>query len=172
MSFLDQILNYGPLARVRRNHALEHATLQVLAHKNANRRMGGYSDSSGFWIVGNVDIEELQQAVEEARMRLRAGEYQLAVHPYCGTNFVTTGVIAGSFAFVGMLGTGKRLGDRLERWPLIISLVTLAMIVAQPLGPMMQARFTVEPRIGDLKVTGIMRYMRRNVPMQRVSTVF
>lgn len=171
MATIDTILNFGALARVRRNHALEHATLQVLAHKNANRRMGGYSDSRGFWIIGDVGLEELQQAVDEAQTRLRAGEYRLAVHPYCGTNFVTSGLVAGSFAWLGMLG-GKRFSDRLERLPLIVSLVTLGMILAQPLGPMMQARFTVEPHIGSLQVTGIMRYMRRNLPMQRVSTVF
>ncbi len=172
MSILDQILNWQPLSRTRRNHALEHATLQVLSAKNPNRRLAGYSDTGGFWVMGEVTLEDLQEAVDEAQARLRGGEARLAVHPFCGTNFVTTGMVAGAAGWLGMLGVGKRTSDKLDRLPFVIMLVTLAMIMAQPLGPAMQARFTTDPNLGSLQVTQILRYQRGDTPLHRVSTRF
>ena len=68
------ILNIQPLRRIRQNHALEHATLQVLAGKHPKLVLAGYSDASGFWILGDVETGELLKAVEEARQRMLAGE--------------------------------------------------------------------------------------------------
>lgn len=170
MTLRDQILSIPPLLRTRRNHALEHATLQVLTQKDPKRRLAGYSGPDGFWVLGEIDLETLQQGVEEAQTRLRAGERNLAVHPHCGTNFVTTGAVAGTFAWLGMLGTRRGLRDKLDRLPILMMLVTLAMIMAQPLGPRMQEKFTTEPDLGDLQVTQIMRYQRQNTPLHKVST--
>jgi hypothetical protein len=172
MPITDKILNWEPLSRTRRNHALEHATLQVLSSKNPNLRLAGYSDANGFWVAGNVTLEDLQQAVEEAQTRLRAGEARLAVHPFCGTNFVTTGLVAGAFGWLGMLGVGRKASDKLDRLPMVILLVTLAMIMAQPLGPAMQARYTTQAELGSLQVSQILRYQRGETPLHRVSTRF
>jgi hypothetical protein len=172
MPIFDQLLNWEPVSRTRRNHALEHATLQVLSQKNPQLRMAGYSDAGGFWVMGDVPLEDLQLAVEEAQERLRAGESRLAIHPFCGTNFVMTGLIAGTFAWLGMAGAPRSTRDRLDRLPLVISFVTLAMILAQPVGPMVQAKFTTEADLGSLQVTGIMQMKRGNSPVLRVTTRF
>lgn len=173
MSLFDDLKNWEPLSRIRRNHALEHATLQILSRKNPALRMAGYSDTGGFWVLGDVPLEDLQQSVDEALQRLRAGEARLAIHPFCGTNFVTTGLVAGSFAWLGMLGTGRSARARLDRWPLIISLVTMAMIMAQPLGPLVQANFTTDAQPGNLQITHILRMNNRgDMPVHRVSTRF
>ncbi|NMB89602.1 MAG: hypothetical protein GYA17_14685, partial [Chloroflexi bacterium] len=151
---------------------LEHATLSVLARKNARRSLAGYSDLRGFWIIGSLSTEELQQAVDEALSRLKSGEYGLSIHPNCGTNFATSGVLAGSAAFLALLGSGRSLRSKLDRLPMAITLATAALVVAQPIGPWLQARVTTEGRVGELKVVEIMRYQRsdRSVPMHRVST--
>ncbi len=70
MRFLNQDLPN----RVRSNHALEHATLHVLQQKGSAARLGGISDTGGFWIFGDVDTETLLLAAREARERLMAGE--------------------------------------------------------------------------------------------------
>jgi hypothetical protein len=173
MSILDTVLNWEPLSRVRRNHALEHATLQILSEKDPSLRMAGYSDTGGFWVMGDIPLEDLQQAVDEAQVRLRAGEHRLAIHPYCGTNFVTTGLVAGSFAWLGMLGSGRSARSRMDRWPIVVSLVTMALIMSQPLGPMVQSRVTTNSNLDNLKVTSIMHVNNRgNTPVRRVSTRF
>jgi hypothetical protein len=171
MSFLDSILSWPPISRVRRNHALEHATLQILARKTPDLSAAGYSDTNGFWIIGQVNTEALEQSVTEAAARLRAGEHRLAIHPNCGTNFVAAGVVAGSLAWLGMVFNHSGVRRNLERLPLLISLVTVGIIVAQPLGPLLQARVTVNPNIGGLKVTEIARLQRTDAVIHRVRTV-
>ncbi len=172
MSLLDQLLNWGPFSRVRRNHALEHATLSVLAEKNPHLRMAGYSDHKGFWLIGQIDTGQVEEGVRQALRRLQGGESQLAIHPHCGTNMVTTGLLAGSFAWLGMLGAGRNFRDRIERFPLIVSLVTIAVIISQPLGPLLQARVTTSPATQDLKILRVERVQRGETPMHRILTTF
>ena len=170
MSGSFNLLSLGPVSHVRRNHALEHATLQVLARTNPFLRLAGYSNVGGFWVVGDISTDMLAVAVQEALARLRAGEIGLAIHPNCGTNFVASGFLAGVAAWVGMLGTGSGFRRKAERLPIVISLVTLTMILANPIGPLLQAKITTEPNIGALEVVRIERGMRQTVPIHRVVT--
>jgi len=100
MQFLEQLKTSNPALRVRRNHALEHATLQILAEKSHPHGLGGLSDTRGFWVFGEIDPETLMQAAEEARKRLNKGEHHLAIHPHCGTNFAAAGIVGGFFAWL------------------------------------------------------------------------
>lgn len=155
---------------IRRNHALEHATLQVLAEKNPRLRLAGYSDSLGFWIIGKVDFDDLQEAIHQAQTRLNQGESQLAIHPNCGTNFAASGFIAALVAFLAMLGSGNSARRRWERLPLAAALVTLSLILSRPLGPWLQAVATTDANLNGLHVVGIDRFERRGIPLYRVHT--
>lgn len=172
MTVLEQALKWGPVYRVRRNHALEHATLQVLAEKNADLRMAGYSDPNGFWLVGEIGTDQVEMAVRQALARLRGGERRLAIHPHCGTNLVTTGFLAGAFAWLAMLGAGRSARERVERLPMVITMVTLGMMVAQPLGPKMQELVTTSPEMDGVDIVHIERMQRGNTPLHRVVTRF
>jgi hypothetical protein len=165
---MSAVLDFFPISRVRRNHALEHATLQVLGQKRPHTPMAGYSDWGGITILGNVSTEELQEAVEEARTRLVAGEHGLAIHAHCGTNFATSGLVAGSVAWLVMLGEGGE--KRAKRLPLVVSLVTIALILSLPLGPLVQRRITTDAQIGELEVTQIMMHHRGNMILHRILT--
>ncbi len=167
------VLDWGPFAKVRRNHALEHATLQVMAEKNPKLRLAGYSDPNGFWIVGNVAASQIDEAVHQALARLRGGESSLAIHPHCGTNLVTTSLLAGAAAWIGMLGTGRTTRERVERLPMVISLVALTMMASQPLGPYMQEHVTTSSSpqgMEGMQILNIERVQRGEVPLHRVLT--
>jgi hypothetical protein len=172
MSAFDQVLNWGPFSRTRRNHALEHATLQVLAERSPGLRAAGYSDPKGFWLVGQIETSEVEEAISQAVTRLRGGEHTLAIHPHCGTNLVATGFLAGSFAWLGMLGSGRSWRDRVDRWPLVVSLVTLAMVLGQPLGPFLQERVTTSAATQGLEISKIQRTLRGDVPVHRILTSY
>jgi hypothetical protein len=60
-SLLEQPL----LSRVRRNHGLEHATLHILSRRHPEWLWPGTLTSGGFWVIGNVPIEDVQEAVEK-----------------------------------------------------------------------------------------------------------
>lgn len=78
---------------VRQVHALEHATLWVLSDTNNstnpsadNELLGGMSTEDGFYLYGQVNPIVLQRAVSTALQRLKSGQWNLALHPRCGTN--------------------------------------------------------------------------------------
>lgn len=97
------------IERIRRNHALEHATLHVLEAQQPNLRAGGRATSQGFYLYGDLPNETIvHAAANEAIRRMKAGQRDLAVHPRCGTNVVTAGVLSGAVAMLGILASGKR----------------------------------------------------------------
>ena len=76
---------------------------------------------------------QIQAAITEALARFSGGEHHLAVHPHCGTNMVTAGMLVGLTSFLSMLPGDQRA--RRTRLPLVLLLSTLALLLAQPLGP-------------------------------------
>lgn len=152
MSFLDLPL----ILETRRNHALEHATLKILGPKYPARPMGGHSNPTGFVILGDVDTDDLRAAVDEALERLRAGESDLAIHPGCGTNYATSGLLAGSVAWFGLSGRGP-MRRRLWRLPLILPLVILVWGLSKPLGPKLQEKVTTEAEMGALEILSVQK---------------
>jgi hypothetical protein len=166
----ESLLAATPVSRIRRNHGLEHATLHVLSERHPKLSLAGHSDVNGFWLLGDVTTEEVKSAVSEALQRMNAGEHNLAVHPNCGTNFVTAGTFAGVAASLAMFGAGRRFRDKLERVPLAASLATVALIVAQPLGLVFQERFTTSGHPEALEVTDILASRRGRLNAHRVLT--
>jgi len=169
-SLLDEILNVSIISRVRRNHGLEHATLHVLSKKYPGKSLFGQSGPGGFIIFGDVTDEAVQLAADEGLQRMQAGEQNLAVHPNCGTNFVTSGVIAGSAAALAMLLAGQRKRDKLEGFSLAVLLATLSLIFTQPLGLLLQEKVTTSGMPGDLRIVSITSRRRGNMVAHRVNT--
>jgi hypothetical protein len=163
-------MNTSPISRIRRNHGLEHATLHILAQRHPKAGMAGHSDTGGFWIIADVPIEEIYDSVEGALARLRAGEENLAIHSNCGTNFATAGILAGLAGGLAMLGVGARTRDKIERLPLAILMATAALILAQPLGFLLQERVTTSGRPGNLRVVEIVASQRSRFKAYRVGT--
>jgi len=148
-----------PLLNIRRNHALEHATIHLLSQQYPNRSFIGRSDSRGFYIYGQVQTDILTGLIEQGLQRLRRGERSLAIHPNCGTNLVTSGLLAGGAAYMAFSGSeheGWR--RRLERFPLVILSTIVALIIAQPLGRSAQEHLTTEGNPGTLYVTNVERF--------------
>lgn len=168
--FLKRLLDPSRLLRIRRNHGLEHASIHVLTEKDPGRAIAGHSDSHGFWLFGNLSLEETRAAVEDALQRLRAGEHQLAVHPNCGTNLVVSGAAAGIFGALSMTGAGSKRTALLERLPLAILLSTLALVAARPLGMRLQEKITTSGDPGHLEILEIRQSRSGNLILHRVET--
>ncbi len=167
---LSSILELPMISHIRRNHGLEHATLHTLALKLPHTMLMGHSDVGGFWIIGDVSSEMLHAAVQEAIARLRAGERQLAVHPNCGTNYVTAGTLAGLAGAAAMLGSGKRVQDKLTRLPFAAAMATIALLISQPLGLLLQANVTTSGDPGSLEVISITHRQQGHLTAHRIQT--
>jgi len=164
------ILKFPPISRIRRNHGLEHATLHILAHYLPHTMLAGHSDVGGFWIIGDVPSETLHFAVQEAIARLRAGESSLAIHPNCGTNYATMGALAGLAGAAAMLGSGRRLRDKLNRLPIAAILATITLIFSRPLGLLLQEQVTTSGNPGELEITMITHKTQGRVSIHRIQT--
>ena len=147
------LLDLPLILETRRNHALEHATLHVLARTH-NSPLAGHSNPTGFFILGDVTTEALRVAADEARTRLLAGEHDLAIHPGCGTNLATTTLLAATFAWIPLKGRKSILG-RLAVMPLALAFAALGFALARPLGPRLQEHITTEADLGNLKIVDI-----------------
>jgi hypothetical protein len=157
-------------SRLRRNHALEHATLNLLAEQHTHQGLVGYSDPWGIWLVGNIPTPALEAAAHQALDRLRQGDGYLALHPNCGTNLVTSGVMAGLAGALGMAGAGKRARQKLERLPLVALLATIALVLSKPLGLWVQQHFTTHGDPQGLEIVSITPQPRGGVMAHRIRT--
>lgn len=139
------------IGSVRRNHALEHATVSILMGRlGPGTRMVGRATSSGFYIYGDVPTERLQESAAEGLARLKQGEANLAVSPLCGTNLAVAGLLAGASS---LLALGNR--GRLERLPNVLLSAMVAVLAAQPLGRSVQRHITTSPDLSDVEIVGI-----------------
>ena len=149
MSILDLPL----IARTRRNHGLEHATVHILSERIPGIGIMGRSTPNCFYIYGDLTAEQVYAAAAEALARLRAGQTQLVIHPGCGTNAIASGALAGAAVFTTM-----KLGRRRKTWedlPTAMAIATLALLLAQPLGPLLQARVTTSADMSEMEILGV-----------------
>jgi hypothetical protein len=155
------LLNLPLILETRRNHALEHATLHILAHKYANQSMAGHSNPTGFILLGNFQTEDVYSAVTEAMARLLSGESGLAVHAGCGTNLAVSALLPATLAWVP-LRTAKSTRWRLFLIPLALTLALLGFFLSKPLGPWLQKYITTEADLGAMQIVDI-RFIRKGV---------
>lgn len=147
--------NVSVINKTRRNHGLEHATINVLSERYPGLRLAGYSTPFGFSIVGPVPREALTSAIDEAIRRVSAGRRGLVIHERCGTNYVAGGLLAGLAAWLSMLGTKRSARSQLERLPLVILLSTLALMFSPALGTWLQRNVTTTSMLSGLEVVRI-----------------
>ncbi|MEL6151547.1 MAG: DUF6391 domain-containing protein [Chloroflexota bacterium] len=169
----QSILQIPYILRTRRNHALEHATIHVLSGRVRGLQMAGRSDASGFVLIGDVATDEVVQAVSDALSRLRGGQRNLAIHPNCGTNLVTTGYLTSLTALIVTRGANER-ESFLSRLPLLVIAMIGALLVSQPLGTWLQRHITTDGNPGNTEVLSINRretnWFGRRVVLHRVET--
>jgi len=147
------ILDLPYILETRRNHALEHATLHMLARTH-KINMGGHSNPTGFFIFGELRTEDIRTALDEAYTRLRAGESELAIHPGCGTNLVATALLPGTLAWLPFQST-RSTRVRLLLLPLAILFGVFGFILSKPLGIWMQRNITTEADLGNMQVIDV-----------------
>ncbi len=163
------ILEIPIVSRLRRNHGLEHATITILSQRFPYHHLAGYSFPGGFFLLGDVPTEHVREAVVQALSRMNNGELYLAVHPNCGTNYAVSGFIAGTLAWLGMVGA-KSKRDKVERLPLVISLATLGFIFSAPLGPQVQEHITTSGDPQGLSIVNIFPVRFGQFSIHRVIT--
>lgn len=155
------ILDLPLILETRRNHALEHASIHLLSRKYPAQRMAGHSNPTGFYLLGNLNTQDVWECVTEAHIRLNAGEHDLAIHPGCGTNLATAALLSAGLAWLPLRGTKSTLW-RFLLIPFALLFAFVGFSVSKPLGPWLQKHITTEARLGNLQIVDII-YVRKGV---------
>ncbi|HBY57799.1 MAG TPA: hypothetical protein DEG96_08095 [Candidatus Atribacteria bacterium] len=146
----QQIINIAKNKAIRRNHALEHATINVL-EKYAGRRLplSGLAQKNGFIISGATDPDLVVEAACEGLYLLKKGECQLAIHRNCGTSIAIANFLAALLFLIFLIQTGY----------FSILAIIIALLVANLLGPYLgeftQKYFTTSCDVKNLEIVGI-----------------
>jgi hypothetical protein len=148
------ILDLPLILETRRNHALEHATIHLLSRNFPGQHMAGHSNPTGFFLLGDLQTQDIWVAATEAHTRLKSGESKLAIHPGCGTNLATTALLSATFAWFPLRGTKSTLW-RLLLVPLALVFAIAGYQLSRPLGPWLQKYVTTEADLGTLQIVDI-----------------
>lgn len=140
--------------KVRRNHALEHGTINVIEEKYGIPMMSGLASEEGFTVNGPVSPEIALGAAREALERIKEGETSLAFHERCGTTMVAANTLMSVLFILFLFLTGS-LG---------IFTVILALGASWLLGPHVgryaQAYMTTSTELKHMVIVGIERRNR------------
>jgi hypothetical protein len=166
MNPIEQVLQQVTLGgAVRENHALEHATIVLLSKRFPDARLSGVSFASGFFVFGDIPTEAVQPAAEQALARLRGGEPEMAIHERCGTNLAVAGMLTGLSAM-----TVSRLRKPYNTFNNVILASTAALVLARPLGLLVQRYVTTRTPGHTMHVRRIKRMTFLGSPAHFVST--
>ena len=134
---------------LRRNHALEHATIVVMMEREPGRKLNGFSTDDGFFVQGVRSMEEVDSAAREALRRLRRGQKRLAIHRNCGTTIVAANLLT-AVLFIISLGVGIYMD-----WPLylmVVGSVVAALLLRVPLSLLLQRFVTTDADLSNAEV--------------------
>jgi hypothetical protein len=170
-SSIGDIKFFEFFTKIRRNHALEHATIHILSARNPKSTIVGRSDHHGFFLYTSLSKTVIEEGAQIALDRLRAGEHRLAVHPNCGTNLLTAGVLSGLAAYFSIQNLGdQKQHDKLKRLPFTIMSTILGLIIAQPLGIRVQQHLTTKAEPGPLEIVSVNRMRSVKGGLYRILT--
>jgi hypothetical protein len=136
--------------RIRQNHALEHATVTILAKHIPGLSVSARSNAHGFTIYADLDLRAVQASCQEALERLRAGEAELAIHRNCGTNLAVGASLAMLGSFCALAAPRPR-----TRVASAVASSVAGIMAARPLGGMVQRRVTTLPDLRDVRIDGV-----------------
>ena len=156
-------------SRVRRNHALEHATVTLMLEEGVRGPLGGYSTPWGFFIIGGISTEQLTRIVHHALESLNAGCSEMAISPHCGTNMAVTALLSGLLTRMALFRS--KPGERWKRAPLVAAAIVAGALLSKPIGNAIQRRYTTLSEMDGLEVVSITKAWPGELPrLHRVTT--
>lgn len=151
--------------RIRQNHAIEHGTVTMLTRRMPHLRLSARSSARGFVIFADLDPALVRSAADEALARLQAGDAELAIHPNCGTNLA----VGVSLAMAGLLFALTAVRPR-TRVASVVASSMVGIVVARPLGIVVQRHVTTLPEVADVRIVDVSRRKRLGMSTVEVRT--
>lgn len=131
---------------LRKNHALEHATINVLEELFPYEGLAGYAEEEGFYIIGINDISRVKKAANEGLHRLRKGENNLVIHDRCGTTITAANLASAVFFLILLFTTGY-----FSIWTMLFAML-LANLTGPFLGKFLQMHITTSSDVDTMVI--------------------
>lgn len=131
---------------LRKNHGLEHATVNVLEREFGYKNLAGYAENSGFYIIGADNVHLVEEAARRGLRLMRSGYSDLAIHRRCGTSLTVANFVSAVIFLLLLFYTGY-----FSLFYIIMAII-IANIVAKPLGMFVQQYFTTTSDVGDIQI--------------------
>ncbi len=138
--------------RLRKNHALCHATLNILEEEGISARPKGMAQEVGFYVnlpEGIMSPDAIMEAAQRGRKRVLSGDHALMVHRGCATANMTSGFML--FLIMLVLMFFLRF---FSPFAVVIAAV-VSYLFAAPFSPLVQKWFFVTPELSDIEITGV-----------------
>lgn len=144
---------------LKKNHGLEHATINVLEEHYGYRQLAGYADENGFYIIGAQDLTEVELAAREGQERLESGENELTIHDRCGTTLTAANLISAVIFIIILFWTGY-----FSIWSMLLAML-IANFIGPTVGDILQNKVTTSAKVEDINIIGA-DYSPSNQPFQ------
>lgn len=145
--------------RVRQNHALEHATINLLEEAAPDQKIAGLSLEDGFFVFAPLSPILIEKAARKGLKLLKMGQGNLAIHTECGTSsgvvaFITSLIFLGLFIFYGVIS--------LLFLPFILA---TAWLMGRYLGPVTQRFLTTSTHLENVEILGVEMKLLPSLPV-------
>ncbi|MDI3540605.1 MAG: hypothetical protein PWP66_143 [Thermosediminibacterales bacterium] len=145
-----EIFNIAVNKKLRQNHALEHATINVIQeYYGKELLLSGFAKENGFYIRGPIRPELLEEAAKVGLARLNAGDTYLAIHEKCGTSIAMSNFVASVVFLLFLFKLGY-----FNLFNILVAMV-LANMFGPLLGKMTQQFLTTTHDVSDIEIIGI-----------------
>ncbi len=145
-----QIWKIAKSQNIRKNHAIEHATINVLEQSAGQRlNISGLSSEDGFYIAGIQSPEMVEEAAIQGLNLLKQGHCQLAIHRRCGTDVAIANFISALVFLILLFTTGM-----FSILNIIIALL-LSNLISPYLGEYVQKYFTTSCDVRSMEIVGL-----------------
>lgn len=144
-----QIYKIATNKKLRKNHSVEHAAVNILEKQYGYRNLAGYAEEDGFYIMGARYPEQVLEAAKIGLNALKSGRTDLAIHKRCGTSITAANLIS-SLLFLILLFVTKTFSI----FNMIIALI-FANVAGPWLGVYLQKYLTTYTDVKDLEIKGV-----------------
>ena len=139
---------YKLTLNVRRNHAIEHATVSILTEQKIKSAVIGFAIPSGFIIYSKSNKDEILSAANHGLKLMKSGVSEISISQFCGTNLVVAALLTGASTIL----LGKILGKKSKNILNITNGFLLSALLSKPIGRIVQKYVTTDSNVKNIQI--------------------
>ena len=139
---------YKLTLNIRRNHAIEHATVSILTEQISKSAVVGFAVPSGFIIYSKSGKDEILSAANNGLNLMKSGDSEISISQFCGTNLVVAALLTG----VSTIILGKICGKKSKNILNIANGFVLSALLSKPIGRIVQKYVTTDSSVQNIQI--------------------